>query len=222
MKDVISNLESFYQSGKYEEGIKFLSNHRSEFDPGIYHYNLGTFHAKNGELALGRFHFEAAKDLGFKNSMLQHNLEVIKYDLKINGIEEPSNFENWILNFSDNVSHDVLLSFFLFFLFLSIFIFNKFKSLAFPILFLLISLVPLGVKEILKKKFTKAVVVNESSLYDGPSEIYEEIGDLPKGLKLYMSLRRDESWYFIEYPEPYRGWVNYSKLNLLKEKKDVF
>jgi len=221
MNNKVEHIQSLYRAKEFKKGIEFLQNHRADFSPEVYHYNLGTFFLKDNQAPVARLHFEQAKALGFGNSILENNLKVAKQKLNVISIEQPLTLEKKTMDFFESVNPDWFLTFFLICLLISSFLYGKTRSLILSLCFMLFSISPMGLKEYFNKKFIKAIITQPTAVYDGPSDIYDEIGDLPQGLKIYLTTQRD-SWYFIEYPESYRGWIDYSKLNVIQGEKNVF
>ncbi len=222
MKDSLKKLESFYVNKEYDRGLVFLDELSEKLEPSVYHYNKGTFLAKKESFAKARLHFERAKELNFNSTALENNLEVVKKNLQVEVIEEPQSFtENLIYSF-DGLSKDYFLSFFLIFIILSSIFFKKFKSLSLAFLFLFCSLIPLGVSKYLKTVYKRAIVTDSTAVFDGPSEVFEQISEIPEGVKIILSEKRDNNWHYIDFPQPYRGWVKLNASTMLKGNQDVY
>lgn len=221
MNQQLKKIETFYTSKDYDGGLEFLDSIKSSLDDSVYHYNLGTFLAKKNELSKARFHFEIAKDLNFNKSMLDNNLKVVKQSLQINTIEKPESFTENLIHGIDMFPRDYFLSFFLIVLLISSLIFKKYKSLSASLILMLIALTPLATKNFIKNKYKQAIVVENSPIFDGPSDIFEQITEAPNGVKIILSQERENNWFFIDYPEPLRGWIKLKHAKLLKGYQNV-
>ena len=73
----------------------------------------------------------------------------------------------------------------------------------------------MGLKTFYANNYSDAVVLTDKSLFEGPSNIFDQTGTLPAGLKVTISKERD-GWLFIEFPDSYRGWVNKDDLGYLR------
>ena len=71
---------------------------------------------------------------------------------------------------------------------------------------LILALLPLGFKGIALYGLKEAVVLKETKIYDGPSQIFSDIRTLPAGVKVLLSTE-NEGWLFIEYPRHLNGWL---------------
>jgi len=221
MNKKLKKIETFYTTKDYDGGIKFLQSIKSSLDDSVYHYNLGTFLAKKNELSQARFHFEVAKDLNFNKSMLENNLKVVKQTLQVNIIEEPETITEHLIGGVDAFPKDYFLSFFLVILLISSIIYKKYKSLTASILLMLLALVPLGTNKYIKTKYKQAVVIENSPVFDGPSDVFEQINEAPNGVKIILSEKRENNWFFIDYPTALRGWIKLKHAKLIKEYKNV-
>ncbi len=221
MNQQLKEIEKFYTSKDYDGGVKYLNSVKSSLDDSVYHYNLGTFLAKKNELSMARFHFELAKDLNFNKSMLDNNLKVVKQNLQVNIIEQPESVTEHLIHSIDLFPKDYFLSFFLLILLISSLLFKKFKSLSVAILLMLLAITPLATKKIINDKYKEAIVTESSPVFDGPSDVFEQITEAPNGVKIILSQERENNWFFIDYPEPLRGWIKLKHAKLLKEYRNV-
>ncbi len=221
MKQGLSQLETLYSKGQFKEGLSFLESMKPELDLGVYHYNKGTFLSKLNEFAEARLHFEKAKDFNFSSNVLENNLQVVKNNLGVIELEKAnSNFE-FIYNLFDSISKDYYLLFFLLFILISLVVIKRYKNISLAIFLLFLSIVPLGIQKFLDNQYKQAIVLSEKPIFDGPSEIFEQISEAPKGAKVLLSDSRENDWFLINYPESLRGWVKLSNESFLKENKNV-
>ena len=55
-------------------------------------------------------------------------------------------------------------------------------------------------------KLNQAIVLEQVSIYEGPSAIFEELGKLPAGLKIKWN-ESNHGWAKISDPINFRGWI---------------
>ena len=56
----------------------------------------------------------------------------------------------------------------------------------------------------------EAIILEQVSIYEGPSAIFEELGKLPPGLKVQWG-KLDNGWAKIESPVNFRGWIQFNE-----------
>ena len=78
----LENLKSQYAEGNFKEVEKLLLKFKESFNDAHFSYNLGTIHAKQGNLAIAKYHFEKSANLGFIGEELDNNLNFVNSSLK--------------------------------------------------------------------------------------------------------------------------------------------
>lgn len=217
MSELLKSLKTLYTEKKWDQGVELLLKEKDQFSNDVFHFYLGSFYAKKEALALSRYHFEVAKEKNYSSSEVNNNIELVKNNLGVSMIETPKGSEEILVNFLSQRSNDVLLSFFLICILLSVYLFKKFKNLYIPLLVILISVVPLGLKMKYAKNLSPAIVLSEAGVHEGPSDVFEKSTTMPLGLKLYISKVREKVWYFIEYPQSFKGWVKADHIKFIKD-----
>ncbi len=220
MSEVLKSLESLYTQGKVEEAINLLKENELNFDRPLFHYNLGTMLVKNKQLPQARFHLEVAKVLGYKPTMVDNNIDFVKENLGLLRLEEPRNLkENYHVTI-EGVPREYFVTFFLVSILLGLYFYKRVKRVWVLILFIVIS-ASLPFAKVYQNQLMKVGIVStDTPLREGPSDVFEQTGELPAGLKVFISEIRDDSWYFVESPKMFRGWVELKYLNLIGKKNE--
>lgn len=210
----LKSLESLYVKGSFDEAIQGFIAQKSNFDPGPFHYNLGTLYAKKGDYAVARFHFEKAIKAGFIGDEVLNNLAVATKNLQVEKIEA-DNF------FSDVYYSSLFSAFSITLMVIGIYLFlvlllKKLQKIntRFMVILLVLGFLPIGIKYFLNKELQEAILLKKSVVKEGPSAIFESHQELPAGVKLIVTKPR-EGWYFIKYPTHFSGWIQNNDLGIL-------
>ena len=198
--------KSLFEKGKHTEAIQLLMKQKDQFDPAIYHYNLGVNLAFVNELPLSRYHLENAQNLGFKSIKSQAILEKVKDDLGVIGVEDKSSFSEHVVSYSldASIATGVNISLVLLLLFLI-----KLKSISKTWLKIIIPLVcflPLLGQYYIQRNFNHAIALEKLEVLRGPSTIFEQTQEVIPGMSFITSGIAGE-WIYIYSPSSHRGWI---------------
>lgn len=211
----LSTFEELYANGKFEEAKSYLEKNSQLFSKGSYHYNLGTVRLKLNEYALARYDFELAKKYGFHNSALSNNLSYTEKMLALDDLSESTITQEKVVNTLTNIPGTgyvtLTLAFFLAVM-LMIRLGHMTKRLTI-VLSLVLCLVPVAVGKFYVENLTTAVALDNVKLYEGPSKIFSEKGELKAGSKIVIGEVKD-NWLLIQYPMSLTGWVQKEKLGI--------
>lgn len=212
-EQILKDAEQFYINREYESALSVIRKGRDALDSGLFHYNLGSIYLKKGELGPARFHLERAKDTGFSYPMLWKNLKFIQEQPQV---LDPSKSKN-VQEFLIGKAMDLPSSFFgILSLLMVITILLSFKKkwierkLVVTVL-LIFSLVPLVGSYAIKKGLRYAIALKPIRVYEGPSKIYPDYGEVAAGSRLIINNFQDD-WYFILSPRSQSGWVEKTDL----------
>ncbi|MFZ4712812.1 MAG: tetratricopeptide repeat protein [Bacteriovoracaceae bacterium] len=213
--ELLKSLETLYTKAKYQEAIDLLLKNKESFDPGLFHYNLGSLYLKNKNLPVARFHLEKAYHLGFQVEEVLNNIKVTEAGLDLSTLESSGN------QFTDNFYQALFLpaSYMVgYFLMISLIVLwiKKWKKVSWlaTSLFFLLLVSPLIVKFSLSQSLNVAVALKASHSKEGPSAIFENNHDIPAGLRLIVT-KPKEGWYFIQYPTHLSGWIKSEDLGIM-------
>ena len=215
------SLEALYLEGDYHLVRRKLIQSKEKFDPGVFHYNLGTVLAKEGRLSASRYNLEKALHKGFIDSRVVGNLRAVKSVLMAKDLESSeAAWSDRTLNFALNVPQPLFLTSTLLLL-LGALLLIHFKKVGKvmgkggrPVLIgglFTLALVPFLVSQLYLKNIDYAINLEETILREGPSEIYPEIMALDAGSKFIIG-DENNGWAFIESPNFLSGWVRRDKL----------
>lgn len=208
-----NQFETLYLEKKYKDAAQYLMDNSKSFDSGIYNYNLGTVYLKLEDYANARFHFEKAIQEGHVDSALLNNLSYAKVKLDVDDLSSSTLIQDKTMNFFSNVPQVGYLSVTLFLILAGLLLvrFYEIQKKRFLVLFFVFSLIPLFFGKIYVDDMTKAIALNNISLYEGPSKIFSEKGAVKAGSKIILGESK-EGWIFIKFPVSLAGWI---------EKKDL-
>lgn len=208
MDEISKSLEAHYLKGEYAEAQKLLLANKDQFDLGIFHYNLGTTLMKMGNFAAGRYHLEKALKNGYVDTKVLHNLSVAKSQLAVNDIGNSSNPLDLALSFSLDIPFSLYLSATLIFSIVAL-LFVRFKKVTrwYGMTFLaVLALLPILYAGIFLNRFNFALALSDTSLREGPSQIYGELSKVKAGSKFIVGENQGD-WYYIKSPASMTGWV---------------
>ncbi len=213
--EILKSLESLYLKRNYEEASTLLIKNRSEFEPGFFHYNLGTIYTKWGNLAAGRYHLEKSIKSGYVNSASLNNVQYIKEKLAVDDLASSKELHDQWMNTTLDLPMGLYISFALL-MFVIVAGMKKFgKQLQVPVmaLLLVVGVAPLLYKVTYLNKVNYAILLEEGVLREGPSRIFDQKAALNAGTKVIIT-KYDNGWYFISNPVHLSGWVERKNLGI--------
>ena len=209
-------MEQHYAGGDFAAARKLLMEKKDTLSEGLFHYNLGTLYAKEGNWALGRFHLEKAFSKNFANRMLFNNLEVVKSELNVLELGQGGSFSERSVDTSLSLPPASWLSLTLVMLLLWIISIKK-RWLAGNLwrgIGLLVALIPLLYSQIYLERMRYAIVLEDTQIHEGPSDIYADSGIVRGGSKIIVG-KSNNGRYLILYPELLSGWIHERHLGFL-------
>jgi hypothetical protein len=207
-------LIELYTNENYVEAKELLMKNKSDFTPALFHYNFGTVLYKLNEMGAARYHFEMAKSYGFNAHELKNNIQVIKDELIIGRLEMA---DGWTEQVYINLTELNSMSFHclsLFFILLSYFIYKRSKKVLVGCLLLIVALMFQLVFWFHFNQLRHAVVITATDLREGPSKAFTTNRVANEALKVIVR-KKDENWYFIEYPVSMLGWIEGKDLGFI-------
>lgn len=204
--EILKKAEELYLDDQLESATDVILESKALLDRPLFHYNLGSLYLKREKLGPARLHLEMAKKEGFSYPMLWKNLEVIKSQPQIvDPVKSRNIWESFSAKYRE-IPSDFFIIFFL--LFLSISTLGLRKKVIRPLVFvffLLLSFAPWGVKTFLDKEVNFAVVITTTRVFEGPSSIYTDLGEVAEGSRVLVSKLKD-GWFYIVSPKEFQGW----------------
>ncbi|MBF0297287.1 MAG: hypothetical protein HQK51_01120 [Oligoflexia bacterium] len=227
----IKNINQFFNSLKLNYFVMPAMDKDAEANS---HEKLGDVHYIKGDYARSLWHFKKAKVLGVPDDFIE--LKIIKSQEKISSDTSMVNTISTLntINTTRNSYIDIEIdnfrlipfeiyitfSFILFIAFLMVINFwinsAKFKTIElrkrggyfFMMLFFsfIFALIPLFVYQLYISKQKFAVVLNNTTLKDGPSEIFNDSEEVLAGTKILVN-KNYNGRYFIVTPTKIKGWI---------------
>ncbi len=210
---ILKSAEEFYVNQDYDSALSVILKAKSDLDPGLFHYNLGSIYLKMEQLGPARFHLEKAKNFGFSYPMLWKNLKYIKAQPQVLDPTKSKNFQEF---FVGKVIDTPMFFVGLFGLICTIFILLSFRKKWIEIKaavagVILLALLPLAGSYIIKNGYQYAIALKPIRVYEGPSKIYPDYGEIAEGSRVLINNLQDD-WYFIISPSSQSGWVEKTDL----------
>ncbi len=215
-KELLQSVQSLYLEGDYQGAIDALTKNRELLDLGLFHFNLGTLYLKNEQWGPGRYHLEKALKVGLVSEAQYHNLSVAKAKPGLVGLDSSQSWSEYALNTALAFPRDAYISSSL--LLLTIGLYFVRRSLAVSwikiISGLIFAALPSAFYLFFLAELKEAVVLKDSPIREGPSQIYAEGTSLQAGSKIIVG-KQSGNWYFIRYPRNHGGWIGRQDLGFL-------
>lgn len=229
---VESKYKELFEKGEHKKALSYLKDNRKDFDPALYHYNLGVNYAKLDQLVEARYQFEMAKNQGLYSKELRSSLQKVRELSGAEQMEEKSTIMDYVYDqgVSSSLYTGINIS-----LIALIIVIVQFKNLAqnwSKFALVLLSLAPMLGQLYLKTNYANSLALAESPVLLGPSKIFEQKQSLTPGMKVIVGRRgrelstelptelpnkesKPDEWLFIVSPSSHRGWVQASNLRSL-------
>lgn len=208
-------LQELYTQGHYLQFINKVMEAQSQFPPAQYHMMLGTAYAKQGELAVGRYHLEKAKQLGMNTTEVQNNLLAVKQRLDIEDLATSKSANDQFVYTMSRIPKELYWSSSVLLLIVALVVLLKsnFQKKFFTLAIIVLALIPSIYERSVIENTHFAVVLEESRVLEGPSKLFSDKTQLPAGALLVIG-RTVDNWVFVKAPINYSGWVDRSALGL--------
>jgi hypothetical protein len=211
--EILKQAQQFFVNKDYESALSVIREGKPHLDTGLFHYNLGSIYTKSGELGPGRYHLEKAKKAGFNYPMLWKNLNYIKNQPQVMDPTKAKDYQEVFVGKVLDIPFSFVSIACLFILAVLILLFRKsILNLKKTVLcvFVLVLLPPVTSIAI-KKGYRYAIALKPVRVYEGPSKIYPDFGEIAAGSRVVVGKLHD-SWYFLLSPSSISGWVDRTHL----------
>ncbi len=215
--ELLKSLEALYHAGKGESAVQLLLENRDQLEPGLFHYNLGTFYTQINDLGAGRYHLEKALQYEGPTTDILNNLRTVQTQLAHQELAHSTQIFDRLLAslFELPIDYAITATLILILFGIIIFKWRGIKSFWALGLYFLLSLAPVALSSYVTYQYDVAIVLKESSVLEGPSALFKEKYRLSSGLKIVVEKHEDQGWYFIRKPVHLSGWINQESLGLL-------
>lgn len=212
----VKELEQLYLDAKYDDLRNKLVSDRDSLSPGLFHYNLGTTLAKQGNLAAARYNLEKSKKLGFEHPALSKNLNSVLNEVEVKVSLDQSLGATSLKEFSStSESVFLLIALIICLLAAALYRFKVFKSKVVAVLVLILAFTPFLIKKYhYSTNYIVGINLKETKVFEGPSEIYPVLKSINEGQKLILG-KSFEDWIYISWPQEYSGWMKRKELGVL-------
>lgn len=210
---LFKSLEELYIESKYDDIYQIILESKDSFDPAVFHYNLGTVYARGEEYGIARYHLEKSIKLGMLNKKTLNNLDYVKSKIYFQDIGHSTLIKERVINLGTVLPVDLYISLSLLFVIAGIILLKVKRKISYrpALLWMLLCLSPLVSYQYYFKKQSVGIVLKESIVNEGPSEIYKTVISLPAGSKIIVG-ENYNGWYFIKSPSSISGWLKKNNL----------
>lgn len=215
INEVMKSLSELYAKKDYKKALEMLEQSSQLFDSGTYHYNLGTVHAKMGQFAVARFHYEKAIKDGYRSEALLNNLSYTKSKVSIDDLSNSDVPMDRVLDAGSimPMTYFILLASMIFFIGNIWMYWNKSYRWWKLTILAILALSPIIFKVSFVDTKPLAIALKDAALFEGPSSIFEQKGEIKAGAKVRIGKINDK-WIYIVSPQSLVGWTEKDKLGI--------
>ena len=203
--------EDHLAKGETSEAQRILNEAKSEMEPSVYWFNQGLLHAKNNNWADARISLLKSQKLLSRQETIS-NLEIVEKQLVVSEVEAPRTVKDYLISSTYFAGSELALTLNLALLIIGLWNFRKTKSIR-GFVGILIMMIMLSGLSLWTRNWPWVVAEEEITVLDGPSEIFESVSVIPKGIK-FLGVERD-SWVKVIYPSRLEGWIKKENISEL-------
>jgi len=203
--------EDHLAKGETSEAQNILNEAKEELEPSVFWFNQGLLHAKTNNWADARISLLKSQKLIARQETLE-NLEIVEKQLVVSEIEAPRTIKDYVISSTYFAGSELALTLNLALLIIGLWNFRKTRSLR-GFVGILIMMIMLSGLSLWTRTWPWVVAEEEISVFDGPSEIFESVSVIPKGIK-FLGVEQD-SWIKIIYPSRLEGWIKKENISEL-------
>jgi hypothetical protein len=213
IENALKNFQENYQAKNFGQAIEVLEKNSKDFDPVIWHYNMGSSYAQLGVWADARYHFLKAERLGLSTEMLRQSKLFVETKLEVDKWEKSLTASDFLIAGTRILGEGPLITLSLMGFLILAFVYKKMKSTSTYLLAVIVLFLTLNIAiKYMPFKFT----LTSMPIFEGPSKIFVPRTEIPAGI-IILSLS-EEGWEHVIYPSRYEGWIK--KTNGLKNLGD--
>ena len=213
IKDNLKTVEALYHQGDYQGAIRLLENNQIHMSAGLWHYNMGTLYAKLEKLPLSRYHFIRADFDGYSSKDFIKNKKIVETKLDIPRYEKSLSIVDYLLKGSLEATQGFFTMLSLSMIVVGLYLAwrrTNLKAFVFSVIFSFFILI----FNFWVQNWKKFIVVENQTLYEGPSSIFSSNNELPAGVMVIV-LEKDD-WLKIVYPSRFSGWIKNAGIRELR------
>jgi hypothetical protein len=215
INNLLKSLQSFVTDKKFSEAHEFIDLNLQKFDLPVYHYNKALIYFNAEDYAMARSHGELAEKMGFASPVVSKLIQTSKNNLGIMSIEKDNGFYEKLNQgiYQNNIDFYAYISLVLLVVWVSFL--KRMHNHLVRIVVLIVSFVPVFGYYTHFNQFQDIILTGETSVYEGASQKFNLVSELPLGVKLKVKLSQNE-WNYIQFPSHLRGWFKGSDYFILK------
>ncbi len=203
--------EHHLAQGELEEARKTLEDSKKDLDPAVYWFKHGLVDVQQKNWSDARISFLKSQKITPLEET-SNNLKLVETKLSVDQYESPRQLSDYAISTIHFVGTEIALTLNLVLLVIGLWNFKKTRDIVkFSIvLSLMVALTGLS---LWTKNWPWFVFEKEAAVYAGPSEIFEQVGSVPRSIKV-LGTQKD-SWIKVIYPSRLDGWVKKENLSEL-------
>lgn len=197
--------------GESQKAKEVLEHGKTDIGLSVYWFNMGRLHAEEASWADARIAFLKSWQIQ-PRSETRSNLEIVESKLLVSEVESPATIKDYLIHSTFFTGTQLALTLNLILLVLGLLAYKRsrnIKKFAFT-LFLMLLLSGLS---IWTRHWPWSVAEQEIPVFIGPSEIFDKVTVIPKGIKI-LGTEKD-SWIKIIYPSRFEGWIKKENISEL-------
>lgn len=212
IEDILKTVEALERQNDYSGAKKLLEQNQTHLDPALWHFNLGVLNAKTEQWALARFHFLKAQESGYSKPELVTNQNIVEDKLEITKLEKPISTSDYLMKGALLGSQGIFLSLSLLLLVAGLLSLWKKAGLKVFSIFVVLAL-GLTAINFWIISWDKYLVINPTPVFEGPSVIFQNRGEIPSGV--FVIVKKQGDWEKILFPSRFDGWIKAADLKEL-------
>lgn len=203
--------EHHLAQGDWEEARKTLEDSKKDLDPAVYWFKHGLVDVQQKNWSDARISFLRSQKISPMEET-SNNLKLVETKLSVDQYESPRQLSDYAISTVHFIGTEISLTLNLVLLVVGLWNYKATKSiLKFSIILsVMVSLTGLS---IWTKNWPWFVFEKEAPVYAGPSEIFEQVGNVPRSIKVLGTGK--DSWIKVIYPSRLEGWVKKENLSEL-------
>lgn len=194
-----------------KEAEEVLTQLKGELDPSVYWFSMGKLYAKDNNWSDARIAFLKSQKIYPRQETID-NLLVVEKKLVVSELEAPRSIKDYSIHTTYFIGAELALTLNLALLVWGLWRFKKTKSYK-QLLAIISVILMLSGLSFWTRNWPWVVAEEELIVFHGPSEIFDKVQVVPKGIK-FLGVEKD-SWIKIIYPSRFEGWIKKENISEL-------
>lgn len=197
--------------GELAQAKELLNSNQQNLEPSAYFFHLGRVYALENQWAEARIAFLKSQNI-IPRPETAENLKLIETKMAIKEVESPRTIKDYIINATYFTGTELALTLNLLLLVIGLWTYRRSRNFK-KLMSILILMLILGSFSLWINSWPWKIAEDELNVYQGPSEIFDTVQVVPKGIK-FLGVEKDK-WINIIYPSRFEGWIKKEKISEL-------